>query len=492
MKFDLCTDIQDRPAGDVLVIPYFESDNGPVLSFDDPYIEEISNAAITMKDFKAKPLEIMLIYSDAIQEKRIALLGLGPYKDISLESMRKAAGNAQKLSGNKSWPSMTFMLPKHSKYSSSDTLKAIVEGFSLSSYGYNIWKTSSVSIEEKLEKVTFVGDGKKKTIEQTCALISGVNYARELVNANANLVTPKSFPEKGRDLAKQYSKVKCSALDAKDLEKEGMNLLLAVGQGSSIPPTLTVIEYNGAPGSKEKTMIVGKGISFDTGGLNLKPTNHIEDMRCDMGGGAAAVGIIKAVAELEMEINLVSIIPSAENAISSDSYKPGDVFMSHSGISVEITNTDAEGRLVLADALSFGQKMFSPTRIIDLATLTGAIVIALGDTRSGYYSNDDNLAKICYSAGEKTGEKVWRMPLDKEYKELMKSEIADIRNCGKKRLAGSVTAAIFLQEFIKNNTPWIHLDIAGTAFLDSPTHYHSTRATGVGVRLLTELLTCIK
>ena len=246
-----------------------------------------------------------------------------------------------------------------------------------------------------------------------------------------------------------------------------MDLLLAVGNGSSCDPALIQLEYRGDPKSKDLTLIVGKGVTFDTGGLNLKPTGHIEDMRGDMGGAAAALGIVKAAAAIKLKKNFVVVIPSTENAIGSKAFKPGDTYRSYLGKTVEIGNTDAEGRLILADALAYGQKKFSPNRILDMATLTGAIVIALGTERSGLFCNNDKFAKLCEKAGEQSGEKVWRMPIDSDYKELFKSNIADIKNCGG-RAGGSITAALFLKEFILKDTPWIHLDIAATAFLDHP------------------------
>ncbi len=266
-----------------------------------------------------------------------------------------------------------------------------------------------------------------------------------------------------------------------------MGLFLAVAESSRCEPQLITLEYLGKPSSKDLTLVVGKGVTYDTGGLNLKPTGSMEDMRGDMAGSASALGLIKAAAGMKLKCNITVVIAATENSIDADSYKPGDTYEAMSGKSVEIVNTDAEGRLTLADALTFGQRKFKPNRILDMATLTGAIVIALGSERSGLFSNNATFAKACFKAGERCGEKVWQMPMDKEYMKLLKSNVADMKNCGK-RSASSTTAALFLQEFIEDDTPWIHLDIAGTGHLEEGDDYYLTMGSGVGVRLILELL----
>lgn len=391
----------------------------------------------------------------------------------------------------KKWVSVNFVLPKHGKLDPQEITRAVSEGIALSSYIYDQWKSKEGKTPFYVKKAALVGAKDSKVAKKTLGILTGVNLARDLINGNALDVTPETLAAEAKKIARRFTSVKAHVLTKKELEKEKMGLLLAVGSGSQIDPALVILEYRGAPRKQDLTMVVGKGITFDTGGVNLKPTNFIEDMRADMGGGAAAIGLIQAAASIKLKANIVALVPTTENAMDALSYKPGDVYRSHSGKTVEITNTDAEGRLVLADALSYGQKRFSPDRIIDMATLTGAIVVALGEMRAGLFSNNEKLAHICEKAGDVTGERVWRMPLDPEYMSLMKSEIADIRNSGKKRAAGAITAAIFLQEFIEKKTPWIHLDIAGTAFLDSPKDYHLSQASGSGVRLLIELLECL-
>ncbi|MCP5504762.1 MAG: leucyl aminopeptidase [Chlamydiales bacterium] len=492
MQFQVCPNVSKRPKADLVVVPFFKTKKGADFAVDLPDLKGVINPILKAGDFNGKEGATMLAYLTGKTEKRLLLLGLGEEKGCTMEALRRGYSAAMKRCQGKKWVNVNFVLPKVGKLAIQDMTRAISEGIALSSYVYDHWKSKEGKKPFYIQKATLVG-AKDPTIgKKTLEILTGVNLARDLINGNALDVTPETFAAEAKKMARKFSSVKASVLTKKELEKEKMGLLLAVGSGSRIDPALVILEYRGAPQKKDLTMVVGKGITFDTGGINLKPTNSIEDMRADMGGAAAAIGLIQAAASIKLKANIVVLIPTTENAMDALSYKPGDVYRSHLGKTVEITNTDAEGRLVLADALSYGQKRFSPDRIIDMATLTGAVVIALGDIRAGLFSNNEKLAKICEKAGDVTGERVWRMPLDPEYMSLMKSEIADIRNSGKKRSAGSITAAIFLQEFILKKTPWIHLDIAGTAFLDSPKDYHLSQASGSGVRLLIELLECLE
>jgi leucyl aminopeptidase len=492
MQFQVSPDHSKRPKADLIVVPFFESrrGGGPVVNLPD--LDEVIHPILKAGDFEGKEGEAVLAYLSGKTEKRLLLLGLGMEKSCTVETLRRSFAAAMKRCQGKKWESVNFVLPKLGKYSEDEVIRAVSEGIALSHYLYDQWKSKEGKKPFHLKKATLVGAKDLKIPKKVQGIMTGVNLARDLVNGNALDVTPETFAAEARKLAKNHPTIKATVLNKKQLEKEKMGLLLAVGSGSRIDPALVIIEYKGAPASKDLTMVVGKGVTFDTGGINLKPTNFVEDMRADMGGAAAAIGLIQAAVAIKLKANIVAIIPTTENAIDAHSYKPGDVYRSYSGKTVEIANTDAEGRLILADALAYGEKHFKPDRIIDLATLTGAIVIALGDVRAGLFSNHDRFAKQCEKAGEITGEKVWRMPLDPEYMSLIKSEVADIRNSGNKRAAGSVTAALFLQEFIQKKTPWIHLDIAGTAFLDSPKDYHFSQASGSGVRLLVELIECLE
>ncbi len=308
---------------------------------------------------------------------------------------------------------------------------------------------------------------------------------RDLQNDTADLVSPEYLGQQAKAIAKEHG-LKCTVFDKKKIEKLGMGLLLAVNRGSSLEPRFIVLEYNGDKKSKDKTAVVGKGLTFDSGGYNLKPTKFIETMRVDMSGAAITLGVIKAAARLELKRNIVGVIPATENMLGSRAYKPGDIYRSMSGKTVEIGNTDAEGRLILADALTYTVQKIKPARIVDLATLTGAILITFGDVVIGAMTNDDKIYEHLYGAGEATYERVWRLPIYDEYRKLLKSDVADIKNVGG-RDGGSITAAAFLEKFVEK-TPWLHLDIAGVSWLEKKRHYLPKNGTGTGVRLIIDFI----
>ncbi len=492
MKIALCSKLVDRPKSSMTVVPFFSQEEGVEASFALGNLKETVEAVLSYEDFSAKLGSTMLVLDGTDKEERLMFLGLGASDEVSSKSIKEAiAAFIKRARGKKHWKNINIVLPRVKGISSSDVCRFVLEGLHLSSYLFEELKSIDQRNPFFIEKVTLIGEGKAEILNQTAQINQGVTLARDLVNKNAKDACPSYLASVCKQMAKQHSKIKTTVLNKKELETNKMGLLLAVGASSADEPKLITMEYRNG-GSKSTTMVVGKGVTFDTGGLNLKPTNFIEEMKCDMGGAAAAIGLMKAVAEQNLKVNLIAVVPTTENSIGSQSYKPGDVYTSYEGKTVEITNTDAEGRLILADALAYGQKKFKPDCVIDLATLTGAIVVALGQERTGYYCTSDTLAKQLEKASTTTDEKVWRMPLDKEYKALLKSSIADIANCAKKRMAGSITAAMFLKEFVEEGMDWIHLDIAGTAYLDGPSGYNLTQATGVGVRLLNELLLSLK
>ncbi len=342
----------------------------------------------------------------------------------------------------------------------------------------------------QLTALEIVGDGiSLREAGRVLTICECVNYARDLVNENAHIANPEFLAGQARAIARS-GRMRAEILGEKEIAKKGLRLLGAVGQGSEYPPRLVVLEYRGNPGSKDVTAVVGKGITFDSGGQNLKPTGHIETMRLDMAGSAAVLAVMKALSALSPKINVTGVCALAHNAIGEHSYFPGDVYRAYSGATVEIISTDAEGRLVLADAIAYCKETRKPSRIIDLATLTGGILSSLGAHVAGLFSNDDELAVRLFDAGEKSGERLWRFPLYDEYVESIKSDIADLRNVSslKKGYASSITGAAFIGEFA-GKTPWAHLDIAGTAFNeDSARGENPQFATGFGVRLLLKFL----
>jgi len=321
------------------------------------------------------------------------------------------------------------------------------------------------------------------------AICSGVNFARDLVNDNADVINSSYLEGVVKKLIKDSKKVKVEVLSRKELKSKGLNLHLAVNKGSKNEPKLIIVSYNGAPKKGGYTAIIGKGVTFDSGGLNLKPTGYIETMRSDMGGTAAVIGTLKNVLTLKPKKNILFVCGIAENVIGSSAYKPGDVVKSYDGKTVEVANTDAEGRLVLADAIAYVAKSYKPSKIIDIATLTGACVVALGNDYSGLVTDDDKFSRAMIRSSNDTDDKAWRLPIYPELKESVKSDIADIKNIGyPKGAAGTLTAAEFLRQFT-SGIKWAHLDIAGTAFVGGPSRlYFGHGATGAGVRLLTDYL----
>jgi len=362
-------------------------------------------------------------------------------------------------------------------------------GFNLKSYTFNKYKTLD---KNKIKKIDFkIITSHKQKIEAHHkyydAIKEGVFLTRDLVSEPPNVLSPKAYVSEIKKLSKLGLKIK--AYDEKELKKLGLNALLGVGQGSVNETYLVTIEWNGYKKSKQNPIaFVGKGVCFDTGGISLKPAKFMEEMKYDMAGSAVVVGLLKSFALRKAKINAVGVVGLVENMPGSNAQRPGDIVKSYSGKTIEVLNTDAEGRLVLADALSFTEKKYKPKFIIDLATLTGAIIISLGEEYAGLFSNNDELSKKIFKASENVNEKVWRLPLHKNYDKLMDSKIADVQNINYAGGAGSITAAQFLQRFISNKTPWAHLDIAGMAFSKKAANLNPGGATGFGVRLLNNLV----
>ena len=359
-------------------------------------------------------------------------------------------------------------------------------GLKLKSYEFNKYKTKK---ETRLISINVLGNKNKPSVQNQLkfkALEEGTFYARDLVSEPGNILHPDEYVKRINSLRKDGLKI--NIYDEKKMKKLGMNALLGVGMGSIRGSYLVTMEWNGAKNNSKPLAFVGKGVTFDTGGYSLKPARFMEDMTYDMAGSAAVVGLMKSLALRKAKVNAVGVVGLVENMVSGVAQRPGDIVKSYSGKTIEVLNTDAEGRLVLADALTFTEKKFKPKFIVDLATLTGAIIVCLGSEYAGLFSNDDNLSKQILNAGEKVEEKLWRMPLHKNYDKLMNSKNADVQNINYVGGAGSTTAAQFLQRFILNKTPWAHLDIAGMAFSKYGGALNSGGATGFGVRLLNQLI----
>ena len=370
---------------------------------------------------------------------------------------------------------------------SQDQLERIVHGAKLKSYNFNIYKSD----KNKNKNITLNIVGKKinksnKLRKNLDALLDGVFFTRDLVSEPGNILHPDEYANRLNKLKKLGLKV--TIYDQRKLKQMGFNALLGVGQGSIRGSYLVTIEWKGNKSNSKPLAFVGKGVCFDTGGISLKPAKFMEDMTYDMAGSAVVVGLMKNFALRKSKINAVGVVGLVENMPGSNAQRPGDIVKSYSGKTIEVLNTDAEGRLVLADALTYTEKKFKPELIVDLATLTGAIIVCLGSEYAGLFSNNDKLSKQIFEAGEKVDEKVWRLPLHKNYDKLLNSKNADMQNINYVGGAGSTTAAQFLQRFIINKTPWAHLDIAGMAFSKYGGALNSGGATGYGVRLLNKFV----
>ena len=376
---------------------------------------------------------------------------------------------------------------KAARKNNSNILEEFLHGIELKSYEFNKYKSKKKNL---LIKINISVSKKTSILNKNIkykALVEGTNFARDLVSEPPNVLTPKEYVNRLIKL-KRYG-LKITVYNEVKLKKLKMFSLLGVGQGSINESFLVTIEWDGNKKNKSKPLsFVGKGVCFDTGGISLKPARFMEEMKYDMAGSAVVAGLLKNLAIRKSKINAVGVVGLVENMPGGNAQRPGDIVKSYSGKTIEVLNTDAEGRLVLADALSFTEKKFKPKSIIDLATLTGAIIMALGEEYAGLFSNNNELSSKIEKAGEKVGEKVWRLPLHENYDKLMNSPIADIQNINYAGGAGSITAAQFLQRFILNKTPWAHLDIAGMAFSKKAANLNPSGATGFGVRLLNKFI----
>jgi leucyl aminopeptidase len=471
LNFAFAPSVEKRE-GELLILPFWE---GPKEAAD------MGNFPIkaALKDFTGKQGETALCYD---KEERLLLLGLGKQEKATVEALRRAYSSAFKVAQAKKVKKIDLLFPKCKQ--KEEFFKGIAEGLLLTNYVFT-YKNETLKDNPMglLQEATFIGLSKPMGIEKLQTICNGVKFARDLVNENADAKTPKKLAEIAKEL---HSQVKVIIFDRKRLEAEKMGLILAVGRASKHEPVLIQASYKGSPDAKKHIVLVGKGVTYDTGGLSLKTTDGMLTMKCDMAGAAVALSAVKVAAELGLKINVTAVVPSVENNIDADSYKLGDVYRSYSGKTVEINNTDAEGRLILADALAYTVDKLSPSLIVDFATLTGACVVALGEEIAALFSLHDELADDLLESSKNTDELLCRIPLHLDYKESYHSEIADLTNSGG-RDAGAIKAAIFLKEFVKD-VPWAHLDIAGPAFISKPKHYNPMKGTGYALRLIVDFL----
>ncbi len=458
-------------------------------------IDKLSNGLISeligSGDFEAKPSQTSVVYTrGTIPAKRIVLLGLGKQKEFNLEKLRAAFASVMRqlrsLNIKEAATSIHLNLLPGKK---EQIVEAAVEGALLGLYQYTPYKTVGREDLKEMNELNIIADAKdysliESAVKKAKVISDAVYLARDMVSAPSNEMTPSIMAQKAREIAKRKN-VTCRVLDRDKMKELNMNALLAVASGSMEEPKFIILEYAGGKKNASPIVLVGKGLTFDSGGISIKPSDKMDEMKTDMSGGAAVMGVMMAVADMQIPLNVVALIPASENMPSGSAFKPGDILKSYSGKTIEILSTDAEGRLLLADALAYASE-FKPQAVIDVATLTGACVVALGDDVSGMLGTDDKLKREIEKASKNTGELVWELPLWEHYHEQIKSDIADYKNAGS-RSAGTITAAAFLSKFV-GNYPWVHLDIAGPARVDKDKPYIPKGASGVPVRLLVEFL----
>ncbi len=500
MNFAFGTGTASDISSDALVVPLFESDisdkkavSAP-LSAMDKKTDGLLLSVAQEEGFRAKSEQTFVFHTQGkLGCTRIILVGLGNRQRFVNEALRQAMGRATKAANRVKGKTVTVALPPLREVDAA--IQAVVEGAILASYRYDKWKTSKEDKStSKVDKVTLVlpEDVKKDktfddTVKRAVSIAEATNFARDLVNEPAETMSPVILAQKAKELAKTHG-LKIAVGDRKKIESLKMGMFLGVARGSVEEPQLIHLTYtpsNATAAAQPPLCLVGKAITFDSGGLSLKPSDGMLDMKVDMAGSAAVLGAMKVVAHLKPPFPVHALMGACENMPAGNAYKLGDVLVSRLGKTVEITNTDAEGRLVLGDILAYANEL-KPAAIIDLATLTGACMVALGPLVTGAFAENDQLVWSVLEAAGAAGEEMWRLPLTETVRDVLKSEVADMKNAGD-RLGGSISAALFLKEFI-GETPWVHLDIAGPSNVSKEKGYQPRGASGVGVRTLSEFI----
>lgn len=479
--------------GDCLIIPLYSDTKelSDTLQELDKIHHNIISGSLKSDEFSANLSQTFILNLPPDSPlKKIILCGIGSSKELTADVLRKslasAARHSEKIGGD-----IGIALPLNDTLKPEDIAGIVLEGFTLAVYKFDRYKSNNIAGKKNRPKSITVlspDSGNLKSIDaalkRTEIVCDAVWFGRDMINLPANVFSTQSFATEARKLSRR-AKVKAEIIGKEKLKKLGMNAMLSVAQGSEQPPRLITLEYKGGKAGKAPLVLVGKGVVFDSGGLSLKQPLKMIEMKQDMGGAGVALSAFKAAVELGIKINLVALIPTVENMPSGAAYRPGDIIKTHSGITVEVLNTDAEGRLILADALSYAKK-YRPQAVIDVATLTGGIKIALGKAGCGVFSPDDSLAELILKASENTGEKAWRFPLWDEFDKMIESNMADIKNSAGPE-GSSITAAKFLGRFTKNCN-WAHIDIANVDYASSDEELFRKGATGFGIRLLINLI----
>jgi leucyl aminopeptidase len=425
-----------------------------------------------------------VIYGEDGPAKRLLVVGAGKIADFDVAAARNLAGSTARSLRKKGAKKLAFLLP-NGNLKAESAAQAFAEGILLSIFETGVYRTGENKEEKNLEEILFImEDSLKVAVERGVVIGEGINFARTLANEPANNLYPERLAEEAQKVAQQYN-LEFHALDQAQLIEGGFKGILAVGQGSVREPRMIVLKYNGAGEDQPYLGLVGKGITFDSGGISIKPADSMGDMKMDMSGGAWVIGTMRILGQLKPKINVLGIVPAAENMPSGTAYRPGDVIGTLEGKTIEVLNTDAEGRIVLADGLTYARKL-GATKLVDLATLTGAVVVALGHVTTGVFGSNQPFTDLFLKTAQEAGERAWQLPLFPEYREQITSSVGDIVNTGG-RSGGSITAAIFLKEFT-GGVPWIHLDIAGTAYTESEKPYLAKGSSGQIIRTLVDFV----
>jgi len=465
-----------------------DKDKKPALkvAITDAAVQSAAADLLASGELTGKPFETNLLHKPAgLKAKRLLLVSGGSAKKFSSYELRRIAGTAVRTLKARSIRKFAFAVPEG--IAAEEAVRAIVEGAHVGNFDPDYYRSDRK--DQKIDEITVVASGDKAALDKAAseAQIIGEsqNFTRDLVNEPSNRMTPTTLGERAKKMAAEVG-LKCEVYGADKIKELKMGAFWSVAQGSDEPPALIIMTYEPAGATTKAVLgLVGKGITFDTGGISIKPADGMEKMKYDMAGGATMIGAMRAIALMKPKVKVIGIVCATENMPSGHAQKPGDVQIAMSGKSIEIINTDAEGRLVLADGLYYARQL-GCTHLVDAATLTGAVVVALGYANAGIFANDEDMYERFHRANAKAGEKMWRMPLDDEYKEQIRSSIADIVNSGG-RWGGAVTAAMFLKEFAED-TPWIHLDIAGTAWTEDQKPWIAKGPSGIALRSLIEFV----
>ncbi|MHA1630154.1 MAG: leucyl aminopeptidase [Candidatus Heimdallarchaeota archaeon] len=480
----------------ILVIGLTEpATKDPFLTTIEPELQEKVKKLIALGDFKGEQEEYALTYTDELLKvKRIMLIGLGKEKELTLEDIRSIVGAKSRVIRDRGLKKVALLLESFCRgnFATEKVAKTLTEAMILGTYQNTAYKTKNLEKFKQIEELSIISETHlvasfSKGIKEGEIIAAAVNFCRDLAWSPANYITPTYLAKEAERIAKQYDSITTTVFDRAKCQEIGLHSFLAVAQGTEEPPKFIIMDYGSKLKDVDTIALIGKGITFDTGGISLKPSLNMLNMKADMTGGAVVLAIMEALAQLKLKVHVVGLVPATDNMPSGKAYHPGDIIKSYSGQTIEVISTDAEGRMIINDALTYAARNYDPKAMFDFATLTGSMMVALGNHAIGYFANDDQLAKKVEEASKLSGERVWRFPLWEVYDKQLKSDVADFKHTGG-RPGGAITAARFLSKFVEDK-PWVHMDIAGYASQENDDGYNPKGSKGPAVRLMLELLT---